>query len=126
MVRLSESIIISNIQDDAISIMFMDCDIYFAMYMLYHYLLCTCIFNMHPYNIVYIHTVFVTQSPYQHTHILQYWDINVHVSVTLISIYTCNELGGRPAPAGFRRDRRRLIRFSQRTTDTLRGWYIMI
>ena len=34
--------------------------------------------------------------------------------------YKCNELGGRPTPAGFRHDRRRLIRFSQRTTDTLR------
>ena len=38
----------------------------------------------------------------------------------VLHIYMCNELWGRPAPAVFRRDRRRLIRFTPRTTDTLR------
>ena len=42
------------------------------------------------------------------------------LNTLFINVYICNELGVRPAPAVFRRDRRRLIRFLQITTDTLR------
>ena len=59
-----------------------------------------------------------------YTQIYPIYHYLVIITLTCPNLSICNELGGGPAPAVFRRDRRRLIRFPQRTTDTL--WYVLV